>query len=299
MSMIAGERPSRLVILGHPVAHSLSPLFQGAALAAAGLTQSYERVDVAADQLDAALATCCADHVGGNITLPHKEAVAARSSRLSGPARRAGAVNTFWFDRGLLWGHNTDVDGARASIQALGGGSQGSPGALHAVLIGSGGSAAAVLLALAEMGTSRVSILARTPARAHALLTRVGIGGRVIDSALDHETGRALGEADLVINCTPLGLRDTDPPPATLAQLSPRAAVFDLVYRPGSEQGTTWVRAARAQGHPAEDGLRMLVEQGAAAFETWFGIPAPREVMWHALNTAMPAADRPRSGHPH
>ncbi|HEY0930173.1 MAG TPA: shikimate dehydrogenase [Gemmatimonas sp.] len=289
--MIAGERPSGLVILGHPVAHSLSPVFQGAALAASGLALTYTRRDVPPERLREALHTCRDTNTGGNVTIPHKEAVAAEADRLSETARRAGAVNTFWFERGLLHGHNTDVDGARATMQALMAGRS----ARRAVLLGSGGSAAAVLLALAEMGATEIAIVARTPARAHALLARTGVSGVVLD-AHDDAPG-ALGNADLVVNSTPLGLRDDDALPVEPSALSPHAAVFDLVYRgrtAGQSGGTPWVRAARAHGLAAEDGLRMLVEQGASAFRSWFGIDAPRDVMWQALGEQAPAPDRPR-----
>lgn len=315
MRIVAGQRPSRLAILGHPVAHSLSPVFQNAALTACELALEYARFDVSAEHLSAALETCRETRTGGNVTIPHKEAVAAACVRLSDVARRAGAVNTFWFEDGALCGHNTDVDGAQATIMALRGALDNSArrhssqhGAAqraavddaaraHAVLLGSGGSAAAVLLALARFERYHITIVARTTDRASALLSRTGVAGAVLP--FGSEAARAaLGAADLIVNSTSLGLHDEDPLPADPAVFGKNAAVFDLVYRPAhhrkSESGTPWVRAARARGLVAEDGLRMLVEQGAAAFETWFGITAPRRVMWDALGVPMPPPDEVR-----
>lgn len=291
--MMAGARPSRLVILGHPVAHSLSPVFQGAAMAACGIPLSYERLDVRPDDLIDTLAQCQQSRTGGNVTIPHKEAVASRADRLSDVARRAGAVNTFWFEHGLLHGHNTDVDGVRATVRAL----TGHRVPERAVVLGSGGSAAAVLLALTELGVAHIAVVARTPDRAQALLARTGVMGRVLPLD-DPETVMALGDANLVVNSTPLGLHDGDAYPVDPRMLSSDAAVFDLVYRgqaaDGAPIGTAWVQAARARGLCAEDGLRMLVEQGAAAFRCWFGLEAPRDAMWQSLGETPPSPDRPR-----
>lgn len=278
-AMIATERPAALVILGHPVAQSLSPVFQSAAMRAAGIDCAYTHRDVPPDTLDAVLAECAAARMGGNITMPHKNAVAERAARLSDVARRAGAVNTFWFERGALVGHNTDVDGARASIDAL------APARGHdrVVLLGAGGAAGAVLLALESLGLSKVVLASRTLARAQALLACVGTAGIAL-STEDPQLDEWLATASLVINATPLGMKD-DAFPIALDRLGRDTAVFDLVYRRG---GTAWMRAAREAGHWAEDGLRMLVEQGAAAFTCWFGVSPDRQVMWDALESAPP-----------
>jgi shikimate dehydrogenase len=293
---VASDPPRGLVILGHPVAHSLSPVFQAAALAHAGLAVAYHRRDVPPAQLDAALDALRAQGVAGNVTLPHKEAVASRAGRLTPRAHRTGAVNTFWWDRGTLVGHNTDVDGVRATLAAL------APAGLHGpvAILGSGGSAAAVLVALAELGVTDVHLLARTPARAVALASRVGVKAAVhafdVDAELDDKRPRAdsaalLAAAALVVNTTPVGMQDHREP-VPIGWLGAHTRVFDLVYR---REGTAWVAAARARGLTAEDGLRMLVEQGAAAFETWFDRPASRAVMWSALGVPMPAPDRARA----
>lgn len=281
----AAVRPARLVIVGHPVAHSLSPLFQSAALRTAGIPVPYDREDVAPDRLSEALARLAVEGAGGNITIPHKEAAAVLLGRCTPVAARVGAVNTFWTEHGALVGHNTDVDGAVATIRALLPGNQGEPRDSSVVVLGAGGSAAAVLVALHDLGLHHITVVARTPLRALALSERLDIPVRVVASDAADDAVRS---ASLVINATPVGMRD-DAFPIAVELLSVHCAVFDLVYRAGL---TPWIAACRAAGLRAEDGLRMLVEQGAAAFETWFDMPAPREAMWHALNVAPPAPDR-------
>lgn len=280
---VAREYPRGLVILGHPIAHSRSPVFQGAALEAAQLPVRYTRIDTPPDRLDDTLRQCAEARWGGNITVPLKELVAARCTRLSNVAKRAGAVNTFWFDGDELVGHNTDVDGANATIDAL------CPNGLHGpvVLLGAGGSAAAVLVALAERQGVDLTVVARTPERAEALLARVGAIG-VVQSDSDARVNDVLASASLVINATPIGMRDEDLPVA-IERLGRETAVYDLVYR---DVGTAWTRAAKDRGLRAEDGLRMLVEQGAAAFRCWFGIEPSRDVMWKSLGLNGPPQHR-------
>ncbi len=281
----AAQRPSRLVILGHPVAKSLSPVFQNAALGHAGLNTAYDREDIAPEHLADALARLASEGAGGNITYPHKEAAAALMSRCTAVARRVGAVNTFWTEHGALVGHNTDVVGAAATIRALL--CLDAPGncSTPVVLLGAGGSAAATLVALHDLGCRDITVVARTPARAQALARRLAVPLRTLPY---DEVDNAVGTAGLVINATPVGLSD-DAFPVAVASLSSQCAAFDLVYRPGL---TPWIASCRGVGLRAEDGLRMLVEQGAAAFEAWFDVPAPREAMWRALNAAPPMYDR-------
>lgn len=282
--MRAAQRPSRLVILGHPVAHSLSPVFQSAALRDAGISLTYDREDVAPGQLAAALARLAAEGAGGNITIPHKEAAAALITRCTPAARRVGAVNTFWTEQGALVGHNTDVAGAASTIRALVGGNAADVRDMPVVLFGAGGSAAATLVALHELGYRDITIVARTPARARAMSERLAIPARFVSYLAIESTVSAAG---LVINATPVGLGD-DAFPVAVALLPAECAAFDLVYRPGL---TPWIAACRDAGRRAEDGQRMLVEQGAAAFEAWFDVPAPREAMWQALNAVPPSYD--------
>ena len=280
--IVARTPPSALVILGQPVARSLSPVFQNAALQASDIAVHYDRLEVGPDELDAALAQCRERNSGGNVTMPHKSAVFERAAYRTPAAERTGAVNTFWWEDGRLMGHNTDVAGIAATIHALR--PRGIVG--DVIVLGAGGSAAAVLVALdgAQRAVdSRTFVLARTAARADALIRRVDTDAQVVADG----AAVAWSRAGLVINATPVGMDTSDDLPIDPALFAPHTAVFDLVY---AREGTRWVNEAKARGFDAEDGLRMLVEQGAAAFETWFGTTAPREAMWRALGVPMPAA---------
>lgn len=264
--------PGRLVLLGHPVAHSLSPRFQNAALVGAGIPLTYEAVDVLPADLPRALDALVAAGGAGNVTVPHKQAVAARCSRQSDIARRAGAVNTFWTEDGALVGDNTDVAGVHAAVTALLGRP---PHAERVALVGAGGSAAAVLCAVEGWVGSSATVYNRTMSRAHELAARFPAITTTAPTL-----AAALVGATLVVNATSVGMGGDRSHPVPLGQLPPAAAVLDLVYAPGE---TAWVRAARAAGHPARDGIVMLVEQGAAAFERWFGRAPDRAAMWASL----------------
>ena len=262
--------PTRLVLLGHPVSHSISPKFQNAALAAAGLDMRYEAMDVVPPMLGRMLALVRAEGIAGNVTIPHKQQVAEACDVLTPVAQRAGAVNTFWMDQDRRMGDNTDVGGfARAASQMLGD----TPRDLTVGVIGAGGAAAAVLATIESWTNCRALVLNRTVERADKLCTRFRSIAHRIDDA------RQLAAAQLVVNATSVGLTD-DAMPVALDALSPDAALIDLIYRPGE---TAWVRTGRNRGHRALDGLPMLIEQGALSFERWFGIQPDREAMWRAV----------------
>lgn len=268
-------RPGRLVLLGHPVAHSLSPLFQNALLARAGIPLTYEALDVAPDALGDRLRELTAQDAAGNVTVPHKEAVAAHCDWLTPIAKRVGAVNTFWSDEGTLFGDNTDVGGFVATVRTH---APQLPPHAKVVLLGAGGSAAAVLAGCEELGAATVEIVARTPERARSLCAHFPDLAKLAD-----DPAHALANADLVVNATPVGL-EAEAMPVAPGAIGPAAAVIDLTYRRGE---TPWVLACRARGLRATDGLTMLVEQGALAFTRWFehGLdPAEmRTVIWSAI----------------
>jgi shikimate dehydrogenase len=266
------KNPGRLVLLGHPVAHSLSPIFQNAALRAAGISLLYEAVDVLPRDLRALLKTLKDLGVAGNVTIPHKVAVHASCDELTDVAERVGAVNTFWFESERLHGDNTDVGGFDAAARALLGGE--TAGA-RIVVLGSGGAAAAVITAVEQWADARVAIVARSFERASKLARRFRDVARVEKSA-----ERAVADATLIVNATPVGQREAEQP-LDIGIIPKTAAVMDLVYRRGG--GTPWVQAARKRGNPAADGLPMLLEQGALSFHRWFGIEPDREIMRQSL----------------
>lgn len=265
-------RPGRLVLLGHPVGHSLSPAMQGAALRHAGLPLTYEALDVPPAALAATLDELAAVCAAGNVTIPHKQAVFARCQRPTPLATQVRAVNTFWFDDdGQLAGDNTDVGGFDCLVRRVSGAM---PNAPRVAVLGAGGAAAAVLAAVSRWPGARVTLCNRTAARREQLAERFPVVTRTAAEPAD-----AVAGCTIVVNATPVGLTD-DAVPVAAAALDRDAVALDLVYRPGE---TAWVRAARARGLRAADGLAMLVEQGALAFERWFDRPAPRDVMWRAV----------------
>lgn len=270
-------RPTRLVVLGHPVAHSLSPVFQQAALDHAGIALRYERLDVPPSQLAKALAALRNEGAAGNITIPHKQHAVALCDLVTPLARRVGAVNTFWTDGdGRLVGDNTDVGGFDAAARAL----RPDPRGLRVLLLGAGGAALAVREAVAAWPDATLLVWARRAEQAAAFAAALGARARAL--AADHAAlAEVLPEVDLVVNATPLGLGANDALPIDPLALGARHALLDLTYR--REGITALVAACRARGIPAADGLRMLVEQGALAFARWFGMEPPRAVMMAAM----------------
>lgn len=264
------KRPKRLVLLGRSLGHSLSPAFQNAALQQAKLSLHYETLDIPASAIDDTLQQLATEDAAGNVTVPHKQAIFARCDRLMPLAKRASAVNTFWFEHGELVGDNTDVAGFQAAARQL---LQREPSGLTVGLLGAGGAAAAVLTAIESWKDCRVLVHNRTVERAAELAGRFGSFAQPSDG------DELAGEADLVVNATTVGLRDTAVP-IDPSRLRSSAMVLDLAYRRGE---TPWVHAVRARGLRALDGLVMLIEQGAAAFEQWFGFPPDRDAMWQAV----------------
>jgi shikimate dehydrogenase len=249
---------TRLGVLGWPVAHSRSPAMQNAALRAAGLEGwRYQRLPVPPEALaETVRALPALGFRGANATIPHKRAVLALAGAASTAARAIGAANTLTFDEGTIHADNTD---APALLRALG-----EPLPSSALVLGAGGSARAVAYALRGAGVD-VAVHNRTPARAAALARDLGV--RLVD---------APDAAELLVNCTPVGLAPDDGLPAGAEDPGAFACVVDLPYRDG---GTALAAAARAAGCRVVDGLELLVAQGALSFERWTGRPAPVAVM--------------------
>jgi shikimate dehydrogenase len=239
---------TRLVaLLGHPVAHSLSPRMQNAAFAARALDWTYVACDVQPDALPAAVAGLRAlGFAGANVTIPHKGAVTGLCDELDDLSRRSGAVNTLVFrDGGRIVGANTDGPAVASAVDAHG---------AHVLVLGRGGAARAVAAALEGVGAASVHLASRA----------------------DPDWPPPVGDATILVNATPL--RDEAPVPPR-----PHQQVVDLTYRPDG-RSTALVAAARDVGcSTVVDGLEILVRQGAAAFELWTGVPAPIDVMRAAV----------------
>ena len=264
-------------LLGDPVSHSLSPLFQNAALRAAGLDGAYVALRCDSGDVAGLIRGLARAGGGGNVTVPHKEAAARAVERRTEAVEATGACNTFWLRDGEVWGDNTDVEGVTAAASAL----LGRPlrGA-RLLLLGAGGSARAVAYACVREGASKVVVLNRTPERARELIDRVSGDGPAFRLAPSPDE-IASDAFDLAINATSLGLRAGDPLPLDPRGPASVGAALDLVYSRTGE--TPWVRAMRERGIPAADGTEMLIQQGAAAFRRWWEMDPPIEAMRAAL----------------
>lgn len=282
--MTAPPAPARgtrvFAILGNPVAHSLSPAIQTAALAAAGLDGRYVAIACQPEDVAPVMRTLARAGGGGNVTVPHKRRAAAALDRPAAAVGRTGACNTFWGEGARIRGDNTDVEGARRAVRAL---LAGPARGARVLLAGAGGGARAAVAALIDEDAAEVRVVNRTRARAEAMTADVGDARVRVVSDVRSLEGHAF---DLVLNATSLGLGARDPLPVDLDGLGPVGAVMDMVYAPS---GTPLTAAARARGIPAMDGGEMLLRQGAAAFELWWGREAPLSAMRAALERARSA----------
>jgi shikimate dehydrogenase len=283
----------RVVLIGHPVAHSLSGAMQGAAFAHAGIDAAYELWDRTPLQLPDAIGEIRAsdDFLGANVTIPHKERVVPLVDRLTEEAQATGAVNTSTREGKRLVGHNTDVPGFKVALDRLVG-RQKMPKA--AVVLGAGGGARAVVYGLIREGFQRIVVFNRHLHRAEGMVKHFGRSASHMelrampwhDSIIEAE----LAKSKVLVNATSIGLTsDVSPIPADI--LPPDLLVLDLIYAK-----TRLLRDAAAAGASTADGEQMLLHQGAAAFTLWTGIAAPIDVMQSALSAARAGGLRSAEG---
>jgi shikimate dehydrogenase len=272
----------RVVLIGHPVAHSLSGAMQQAAFDSLGIDAAYELWDRAPIALAEAIAELRTDEfLGANVTIPHKERVVPHVDRLTEEAQATGAVNTLTKEGKKLVGHNTDVPGFTVALDQLVG-RQKMP--RNAVVLGAGGGARAVTYGLIRQGFQRIIVFNRHLHRAESMVKHFGRSAAHMDlRAMPwHESiiEAELAKTKLLVNATSIGLgADESPVPAEI--LTPELMVLDLIYAK-----TRLLRDAAAAGCTTSDGETMLLHQGAAAFTLWTGQPAPLDVMGAALKTA-------------
>jgi len=251
-------------IMGWPAGHSRSPIIHNYWIRQHGIAGEYRKEAVPPQEFAAFLASLGErGYVGGNVTIPHKEAALALSSP-DERARAVGAANTLWRDGGTLRSTNTDVEGFLGNLDAA------APGwdrGLHnAVVLGAGGSARAVLFGLIERGVKRIHLLNRTRDRAQALAQR--FGAAVVPAPWE-EAGALLRSTGLLVNSTSLGMKGQPPLALDVGLLPADATVADLVYVP---LVTPLIAAARARGLKTADGLGMLLHQAVRGFSLWFGV---------------------------
>lgn len=251
-------------VIGHPIAHSLSPTLFAEFSRAAGVDLDYRAVDVSPEALESTLGRWRTDarFVGCNVTMPHKQRIIPLLDRCSEAARACAAVNVVRRDGARLVGENTDVVGITATFRALGF----EPSGKTAVVFGAGGGAQAVVTVLAQSSASEIAVVARNRERAHAFAERAEqLWPQTRFTAI--ELGRTLPAAAIYVNATPLG-QSAQPYRNLLPDQTPPGAVaFDLVYRPAQ---TPFLEEARARGLRTIGGFTMLLEQALATFEAWF-----------------------------
>ncbi len=273
---------NRVVLIGHPVAHSFSGAMQQAAFDALGIDARYELWDRRQIDLAEAVAELRGeDFLGANVTIPHKEHVVSLVDRLSEDAQATGAVNTISRDGKKLVGHNTDVAGFKVALDKVVG-KQKMP--RQAVVLGAGGASRAVVSALISEGFQRIVIFNRHLHRGEALVKHFGRSAAHMDlrampwheSVIEAE----LSKTKVLVNATSVGMGPGETPiPAEL--LPPDLFVVDLIYNPPVTQ---LLKDAAAARDAALGGEVMLLRQGALAFELWTGKPAPIEAMQAELN---------------
>lgn len=250
-------------VMGHPVAHSRSPMIHGYWLRTLGIAGAYELMDLTPEAFPE-FVTHLAAHgfVGGNVTVPHKEAAFRLVDRRDEAAEAVGAVNTLWLENGRLMGGNSDTHGFVANLDDRAPGWDVADG--RAVILGAGGAARSAAYALALRGLT-VTLVNRTVERARSLAA--DFGPRVSGHGYD-VLPRLLPEADLLVNCTSLGMTGKPLLKVDISPLKPSAVVYDVVYVPLE---TDLLAAARARGHRTVDGLGMLLQQAGFGFRKWFG----------------------------
>ena len=277
-------------LLGHPVRHSLSPVMQNAALESMGLNWRYLALPCESESLDPVLKGLRAVGCQGlNVTIPHKQAIAELCEELSPLAQRLGAVNTLIPGAGGGWfGTNTDVEGFLAPL-----GANETWGGRHAVVIGCGGSARAVVAGLQNLNLNSITVVGRRREALQTFIADLQLDHAPLTACLDNapELNDTIARAALVVNTTPVGMAQHGDPEAmplgaeVWSGVNTEAVLYDLIYTP---RPTNWLSAGQLRGHRCIDGLEMLVQQGAASLRLWSRCDdVPVEAMRRAAATAL------------
>ncbi len=263
-----GGRTRLLALIGQPVEHSLSPRMHNASFVADGLDYVYVALDVRPQDLASAVRGAAAlGFRGFNVTMPHKRTLLPLLDEMDEATRVSGAANTVVIEKFKLSGFNTDGGGLVEACQEAGIGIAGQ----RVVILGAGGVAASVAFAFAGEGAKEMHIVNRSAAGGRELsgkLRQAKKGIKVQAYPLD-ALGEAASRADIIVNATPLGMKEGDPLPIPVEYLDEGRAVCDVVYRPGAE--TSLVRLARERGAHVANGKRMLLYQGVLAQKLWTG----------------------------
>jgi len=251
----------RACVMGHPVAHSRSPMIHGYWLKTLGIPGAYEFKDLTPDEFVPFITNLAGNgYVGGNVTVPHKEAAYRTVSSRDAASEAVGALNVLWLENGKLMGGNSDVHGFIDNLD------DGAPGwnvpGCKALVLGAGGAGRSAVYALKQRG-AEVHVVNRTLARAQELAQRFGTSAHGWA-----DVPRLLAQTDVLVNCTSLGLAGKEPMQIDLGPLKKSAVVYDVVYVPLE---TGLLAQAKRRGHRTVDGLGMLLYQAMRGFSLWFG----------------------------
>ncbi len=267
---VSGEKPAKLAVLGYPVAHSASPRLHQAALDALGADCSYIRLEVEPGQLRRAFAKMRElDFIGCNVTVPHKFEAMDNCDEVAEEARILGAVNTVVFGENGSRGHNTDGPGIVEAIRENFGLE---PGNTRTLILGAGGGAGqAIATQFAMAKPDQLTLVNRSLDKIVALARRLERLSPETDIfTLDFDDPGFEGachDAELLIQTTSLGLKATDPPVIPDGCFLPEHCAFDTIYQPPE---TPFLAAARRAGCRTDNGMSLLVHQGAISFKHWF-----------------------------
>ena len=280
--MLTGH--TRIVgVIGDPIEHSRSPQMHNAAFAKAGLDYVYVPFHVRSDDLADAIAGFKALNVVGiNVTLPHKQAVIPYLTSISREAELVGAVNTLTFVDDGIHGDNTDAPGVLKALEEEG--DMSVPVGQEVVVLGAGGSARAVVVALALGGVASITIANRTVERAVSLAEEMQQKTNILMHGMglaDDRLPDAVSRCMLLINTATASMDPTQPLLVSADWLQSNTIVYDIVYTPPV---TPLMKAASERRCPTLGGIGMLVHQGAIAFEKWTGVTPCTETMHHALS---------------
>lgn len=252
-------------VIGWPIQHSRSPLIHGYWLKKHGINGSYDKQAVAPDALESFIQTLRdGEHVGTNVTLPHKEAALPFIDEADDRVRRIGALNTIWRDSSKLLATSTDGPGFLANVQQTQPQFEIAKGPV--TILGAGGSTRAIIDELLRTGVDRIFIHNRTYSRAEALAQHFGAKVRSVAPA---KLTKALAETGLLVNSTSAGMTGQDQLDFSWDSLAPNAVVADIVYTP---LVTPFLLEAQSRGHAIIPGLGMLLHQAVVGFEKWFGV---------------------------
>lgn len=273
-------------IVGYGIAYTMSPAIHNAAFSSLGMNWVYVPLRVSPEDLGLALHGLCASGFRGfNVTVPHKVEAVRHMDTLDAPANLLEAVNTVVCEGGAMIAHNTDVEGFKSFLAEAG-----VPAAASSILlVGAGGAARAVALALAGEGAARIFVMNRSTQKAAELvdlLKRASPTTEISVRGFDLEGSRVLRECDIVVNCTPLASEEAGQLPLDYGRFSSGKWAIDLKYARGE---TAFLAEASSRGAKTADGEGMLLHQAAASFRLWTGKPAPLREMREAYRVAVSA----------